>query len=326
MVKYTAKAIKELSGLGFRDTFGKEILEIRKIYPNTVVLAADLSDATRVTEFSKKYPNNYIQVGVAEQNMISIASGLALSGKMCFCASFATFATLRSCEQVRNDICYQNCNVKIVGIDSGLANGFLGVTHYGLEDIAIARSIPNLLVLSPSDCLSLAKLLWEIARYKGPVYLRLSGGKSIPVIYKEDREFKIGESVVLEEGKDISIFATGLMVSEALKAASILKKDRIYSKVIDVHTIKPIDTKAIIVAAKETELIVAVEEHNLTGGLGSAIAEVIADHGLSSRLLRIGLPDKFIHKYNSHKALLEKYGLVSKNIVKKIIEGLRKCY
>jgi len=326
LIKYRKDEIEELNRTGFRDTFGKGILEIGEVDPDVIVLAADLSDATRVTKFSESFTDRYVQLGIAEQNMLSVASGLSLSGKTCFCGSFATFLTLRGCEQIRNDICYQNCNVKIVGIDSGLANGFLGVTHYGLEDIAIARSIPNLLVLSPSDCLSLAKLLWEIARYKGPVYLRLSGGKSIPVIYKEDREFKIGESVVLEEGKDISIFATGLMVSEALKAASILKKDRIYSKVIDVHTIKPIDTKAIIEAAKETELIVAVEEHNLTGGLGSAIAEVIADHGLSSRLLRIGLPDKFIHKYNSHKALLEKYGLVSKNIVKKIIEGLRKCY
>lgn len=322
MAKYTTEVIKKLSELGFRDTFGREILEIGEMYPNTVVLAADLSDATRVTKFSEKFPNNFIQVGIAEQNMMSIASGLSLCGKMCFCATFAPFATLRCCEQVRNDISYQNRNVKIIAIDSGLATGYLGVSHYGLEDIAIMRSIPNLSVISPSDCLSLAKLLWKIVKYKGPVYVRLSGGKNIPIIYHEDYEFKIGESVTLSEGKDVSIFATGLMVSEALQASSILKKSSIEVRVIDVHTIKPIDIKTIKKASEETKLIVTVEEHNLIGGLGSAVAEVIAEQGTNSKLLRIGLPDKFIHKYNSHKALLEKYCLTSISIANKVIKNL----
>jgi len=322
VAKYTTEVIEKLSELGFRDTFGREILEIGEMYPNTVVLAADLSDATRVTKFSEKFPNNFIQVGIAEQNMMSIASGLSLNGKMCFCATFASFATLRCCEQVRNDICYQNRNVKIIGIDSGVATGYLGVTHYGLEDIAVMRGISNLTVISPSDCLSLAKLLWEIVKYEGPVYIRLSGGKNIPIIYHEDYEFKIGESVALTEGKDVSIFATGLMVSEALEAASILRKRGIEVKVIDIHTIKPLDIKAIKKAAEETKLIVTVEEHNLTGGLGSAVAEVIAEQGVSSKLVRIGLPDKFISKFGSHKALLKRYGLTCSNIADKAINNL----
>jgi len=321
LVKYSKKVIKELNEIGFRDTFGREIINIGKTYPNTVVIAADLSDATRVTKFSEKFPYNFIQVGIAEQNMISIASGLSLNGKMCFCTTFASFASLRCCEQVRDDICYQNTNVKIIGIDSGVSTGYLGITHYGLEDIAIMRSFANLTIISPCDCLSFAKLLWEETKHNGPAYIRLSGGKNIPIIYEKDYKFKIGKSVTLKEGKDITIIATGLMVSKALDASSILRTRGIEARVIDMHTIKPLDFAAIKKAAGETNLIVTVEEHVLTGGLGSAVAEVIAELDTNSRLIRIGLPDKFISKFGSHELLLKRYGLTGNNIADSIIKN-----
>ncbi|MHB1347368.1 MAG: transketolase family protein, partial [Candidatus Humimicrobiaceae bacterium] len=306
----------------FRDTFGKEILEIGTLYKNVAVVTADLSDATRVTEFSNKFPDNFFQVGIAEQNMVSVAAGLSLNGKKCFCTTFASFASLRCCEQVRNDICYQNLDVKIVGIDSGVSTGFLGVTHYGLEDIAIMRAFPNMVIVSPSDCLALAKLLWEVTEFTGPAYIRLSGGKDIPVIYEKDMEFKLGKSITLLEGGDVTIIATGLMVFESLKAAKALKEKGIHCTVIDMHTIRPLDKDAIKENAKKTGIIVTVEEHNITGGLGSAIAEVIAENGFSScRLFRLGLPDAFL-KVGSHKNLLERFGLNSTGISDKILTSL----
>ena len=324
MKNYNSNKIRLLNELGFRDTFGKEILDLRDAYQNIAVVAADLSDATRVTEFSKKFPHNFIQVGIAEQNMVSIAAGLSLNGKKCFCTTFASFATMRCCEQIRNDVCYQNLDVKIVGIDSGVSTGFLGVTHYGLEDIAIMRAFPNMVIISPSDCLALAKLLWEITEYPGPAYIRLSGGKDIPVIYPENQEFKLGKSITLLEGKDVTIIATGLMVFESLKAAKILKEKGIRSSVIDMHTLKPLDNDAIKKSAEKTRLMVTVEEHNITGGLGSAVAEIMAEKGFSSnKLVRIGLPDAFFKKVGSHKNLLERYGLNSTGISNTIINNLQ---
>lgn len=321
MNKYSKKDIKNLNSMGFRDTFGKELIEIAKVYPDIVVVASDLSDATRVTEFSKQFPRNFFQVGIAEQNMISIAAGLSLNGKICFCTTFASFAALRCCEQVRNDICYQNLNVKIIGIDSGVSTGYLGVTHYGLEDIAIERAFSNMTVISPSDCLQFARLLWKLVALSGPVYVRFTGGKNVPAIYDEDRQFNIGKAVILKEGDEVNLIATGLMVSEAVKASELLKGKGIGVGVIDMHTIKPLDAEAVRNAAKRARLSVTVEEHNITGGLGSAVAEVIAESGLNSRLVRLGLPDEFFN-VGSRDALLKRYGLSSENIADVILKNL----
>lgn len=307
----------EWAKLGHRDVFGKTLLDLGEQKPETVVLAADLADATRVSAFGKRFPDRFINVGIAEQNMVGVAAGLALGGKMVFAGTFSTFASMRVCEQIRDDLAYQDLPVKIVGIDSGLATGTLGVTHYGLEDIAVLRALPNMTVLVPSDGASLMKLVWVAAEHPGPVYIRLSGGKPTPIIYREERDFAIGGSCTLAEGRHVAVLATGLMVSRALEAANSLRGEGIRVRVIDMYSIKPIDTAAIQRAADETDLIVTAEEHCITGGLGGAVAEVLAERGNAPRLIRIGLPDEFPHAA-THETLLERYGLTGAHIAETI--------
>lgn len=319
MKEVNTENLQEWSKIGQRDVFGKTIIDIAQQLEEVVVLTADLSDATRVTAFSKIFPDRFINVGVAEQNMIGTAAGFALGGKIPFVTTFASFASLKVCEQVRDDLAYQNLSVKVVGIDTGVSTGYLGVTHYGWEDIAVLRGIPNMVILSPCDGLSVMKLVWAAAEHDGPVYLRLSGGKPIPIVYEEDRVFKIGESVTIRYGSDITLFATGLMVSQAMDAACKLHVEGIEARVVDMYCIKPIDEKPILAAADETGLIVAVEEHNKTGGLGSAIAEVLAEKGNTPKLIRIALSDQFCN-IASHRTLLERYGLTGEGIYKTVIK------
>jgi transketolase len=321
MMEVNTENLREWSKIGHRDVFGKTVIDIAQQREEVVVLTADLSDATRVTAFSKIFPDRFVNVGVAEQNMIGTAAGFALGGKIPFATTFASFASLRVCEQVRDDLAYQNLSVKVVGIDTGVSSGYLGVTHYGWEDIAVLRGIPNMVILSPCDGLSVMKLVWAAAEHDGPVYIRLSGGKPIPIVYKEDRVFNIGESVTVRCGSDIALFATGLMVYQAMDAARKLHDEGIEARVVDMYCIKPIDEKAILAAADETGLIVAVEEHNKTGGLGSAIAEVLAEKGNAPKLIRMALSDKFCN-IASHQTLLGQYGLTSEGIYKTVIKKM----
>lgn len=320
MMNINEANIKQWSDLGYRDSFGKAILDIGEKCPNVVVLAADLADACRVTAFSKKFPNRFFQVGIAEQNMVGIASGLALNGFVAFTTTFATFASLRSCEQLRTDVAYPKLNVKAIGIDCGVAVGTLGATHYAIEDIGTLRSMPNMIILCPADGLEVAKATWAAALYNGPVYIRLSGGKSAQSVYKEDYNFEIGKAVTLREGYDLTIIATGLMVSRSLRAADILLDKGIKARVINMHTIKPIDSEVIKKAANETKLIVTVEEHNIIGGLGSAIAEILSELGSRPRLIRVALPDEFVH-IGSHEEILDRHGLTYSKIAEKILQS-----
>lgn len=286
-----------------------------------VVLDADLSKATKTDIFKKKYPERFFNMGIAEANMMATAAGIATCGKVVFASTFAVFASERACEQIRNSICYPKLNVKIGATHAGISVGEDGASHQALEDIAIMRALPNMVVISPADAVETRHAVKAAIEHDGPVYIRL-GRPGVPVIYDESNyKFELGKSIVLRDGRDVTIIATGLMVHIVIEAADILKAEGISARVIDIHTIKPIDRELIIKAAKETGAIVTAEEHNIIGGLGGAVAEVLAENypvpvkfvGVNDRFGKSGKPEK----------LLEMYGLTAGNIVEKAKEALK---
>ena len=292
-----------------RESFGKALAELKD--ENIVVLDADLSSSTKTNLFQEKYPNRFIENGIAEADMIGTAAGLATCGKIPFAATFAAFATGRVYDQIRSSIAYPNLNVKIVGTHSGITVGEDGATHQMLEDINLMRGLPNMTVVSPSDDVSTKKLVKEIAKIDGPVYLRLSRMKT-PNIYTDDTEFKIGKGIEIGEGTDGTIFATGDILSEVLKAQEMLKDDDIDIRVVDMYSIKPIDRDLIVKCAKETGILFSAEDHNIIGGLGSAVAEVLCDE-CPKKLHRIGINDTF-GRSGTEKDLLKYYKLDAESI------------
>jgi transketolase len=303
-----------------RDAYGEAIVEIGKQNKNVVVLTADLMHSTKIEGFKKQFPERFFNFGMAEQNMMGVAAGLATCRKIPFVSTFACFASMRSCEQIRTDIAYPKLNVKIVVTHGGISMGAGGTTHHAIEDIAIMRSIANMLVIVPSDAIETEKAIKAATEYSGPVYIRL-GRDADPVINSEDYEYKIGKASVLREGKDAIVIAIGRMVAESLNAAAQLKEEGIEVGVINMHTIKPIDREAVIEAAKKTKLIVTAEEHNIIGGLGSAVTEVIAEGQRSCYVKRIGIPDIFV-AIGSYKDLLSKYKLNGNGIAEQIKKWL----
>lgn len=297
-----------------RDAYGDALKELGDTNNNVVVLDADLSGSTKTGVFKKSYPDRFINVGIAEQNLIGTAAGLAAAGKVPFASTFAMFASGRAFEIIRNSVCYPNLNVKIAATHAGLTVGEDGATHQALEDISIMRSLPNMVVLNPADAVETKQCIKVAAEYNGPVYIRLGRSKT-PVIFDESYKFEIGKGVELKEGSDVTIIATGIMVGKALEASEELEKSGINARVINISTIKPIDKDMIIKAAKETKGIVTVEEHSIIGGLGSAVAEVVSENN-PTKVLRIGTMDKFGESGDGND-LLEKYGLTVENIVKK---------
>ncbi|MDO8686460.1 MAG: transketolase family protein [Clostridiales bacterium] len=312
MFKITKQNIERWSQEGYRNTFGMAIVEIGKTNQDVVVLTADLAGTTRVIKFAENFPDRFFQAGIAEQNLIGMAAGLASCGKIPVVTTFATFASMRCCEQLRSDVAYTGFNVKVIGVDSGISMGTLGATHNAIEDMGIIRSIPNILILSPCDGLELVKAINAAIEQRGPVYVRMGGGKSLKPVYKENYEFNVGKAVTLREGKDGTIIATGTMVSKALEAADILSGDNISLRVINVHTIKPVDEDIIVKAANETKNIITIEEHSVIGGLGSAVADVMAQAGVGT-LIKIGLPDAF-GPIAPYQELLAYYGLTPEKI------------
>lgn len=297
-----------------RDAYGEALKELGGINKDIVVLDADLSGSTKTSVFAKEYPNRFFNVGIAEQNLMGVAAGLATAGKVPFASTFAMFATGRAFEIIRNSICYPKLNVKIAATHAGLTVGEDGATHQALEDISLMRSLPNMIVLSPADAIETKQCIAKAAEHNGPVYIRLGRAK-VPVIFDEDYVFEIGKGVELKEGTDITIIATGVMVEKALAAGERLSKDGISARVINMASIKPIDEDMIIKAAKETKGIVTVEEHSIIGGLGSAVAEVVSEKH-PTRVIRIGTMDTFGESGDGN-LLLEKYGLNVDNIVEK---------
>jgi len=294
-----------------REAYGSALAEFGGD-PRIVVLDSDLSKSTKTDTFKKVFPERFINMGIAEGNMMSVAAGLATTGKVVFASSFAMFAALRACEQVRNSICYPKLNVKIGASHAGLTVGEDGASHQSVEDIAIMRAIPNMMVINPSDATTMRAAVKAAIEIDGPVYLRL-GRLPVDVIYEEDVPFQIGKGIQIKEGNDVTIIATGMMVGIALTAVETLAAEGIQARMIDMHTIKPIDQEIILKAAKETGAIVTVEEHNVLGGLGGAVAEVVADL-FPVPVKRVGIQDVF-GKSGKPMLLLEKYGLTSATIV-----------
>ena len=304
-----------------REAYGKALAQFGDKY-DIVVLDADLSKSTKTDTFKKKFPERFINCGIAEASMVSTAAGLASCGKIVFASSFAMFAAGRAFEQVRNSICYPHLNVKIGATHAGISVGEDGATHQSVEDIALMRSIPGMVVISPADEVESIAAVEAAIKYDGPVYLRF-GRLGVPTINDEATyKFEIGKGVQLKDGSDVSIIANGIMVPEALEAAKILQEEGINARVINIHTIKPIDADIIIKAAKETGAIVTAEEHNVIGGLGSAVAEVLSENA-PAPLVRVGIQDKF-GKSGKPAALLEEYGLTAKNIAAKAKEAISK--
>ena len=308
--------MSEVKKIATRDSYGNALAELGKEYDNLVVLDADLSGATKTAVFKKAFPERHINCGIAEGNMIAVAAGLATTGKVPFASSFAMFAAGRAFEQVRNSVGYPHLNVKIGATHAGISVGEDGATHQCNEDIALMRTIPGMVILNPSDDVEAKAAVRAAYEHEGPVYLRF-GRLAVPVINdKEDYKFEIGKGIVLREGKDVTIVATGLEVAESLEAAEMLAADGIDAKVINIHTIKPLDEELIIAAAKETGKVVTVEEHSVIGGLGSAVCDALSAN-LPTPVLKIGMNDMY-GESGPAKVLLEKYELDAKGIYKKI--------
>lgn len=301
-----------------RQAYGEVLLELGENNDNIIVLDADLSKSTMTTHFAEKYPERFFNMGISEQNLFGVAAGLAHSGKTVFASTFAMFAAGRGFEIIRNSIGYTQANVKICATHAGITVGEDGGSHQAIEDIALMRTIPGMTVISPSDGMSARKLIREAASLVGPVYVRL-GRSAVPGIYEEDSDIKIGKGTCVKEGSDYTVIATGLMVNEAMMAAEALAEEGISLRVIDIHTIKPIDKEIIIKAAKETKGIVTAEEHSIFGGLGSAVSEVVVQN-CPVKMAFVGMQDTF-GESGKPAELLVKYGLTADNIVK-AVKGL----
>lgn len=300
-----------------RESFGKALVELGKENENVVVLTADLAGATKTSLFEKEFPDRFINVGIAEQNMIGISAGLATTGKIPFASTFAIFAAGRAYDQIRNSVAYPKLNVKICGTHAGVTVGEDGATHQMLEDLSLMRSIPNMIVLCPSDDVQTRWAIKEMAKVDGPVYIRLAR-VATPVIYNENQKFEIGKMVQIGDGTDATVFATGVEVAEALKAKEELEKENINIRVVDVHTIKPIDKEMIIKCAKETKKLITIEDHSIIGGLGTAVCEVLSEE-CPTKVVKMGMQDRF-GKSGKAEQLLKYFKLDSEAIINKVKE------
>ena len=300
-----------------RESFGKALVELGKENENVVVLTADLAGATKTSLFEKEFPDRFINVGIAEQNMIGISAGLATTGKIPFASTFAMFAAGRAYDQIRNSVAYPKLNVKICGTHAGVTVGEDGATHQMLEDLSLMRSIPNMTVLCTSDDVQTRWAIKEMAKIDGPVYIRLAR-VATPVIYNENQKFEIGKMVQIGDGTDATVFATGVEVAEALKAKEELEKENINIRVVDVHTIKPIDREMIIKCARETKKLITIEDHSIIGGLGTAVCEVLSEE-CPTKVVRMGMQDKF-GKSGKAEQLLKYFKLDSEAIIEKVKE------
>ncbi|MFH1715574.1 MAG: transketolase family protein [Elusimicrobiota bacterium] len=305
--------------------YGEALAELGKENNKIVVLSADVTASTMSNLFANAFPDRFFNVGVAEQNMIGISAGLSLMGLIPYACAYSIFTTGRPWDQIRNTVCYSNLNVKIVGTHSGIMVGPDGATHQALEDIAIMRAIPNMKIIVPCDYYESIKATKKISEISGPVFLRL-GRTAVPVMTNKDTEFEIGKMNIMREGSDVSIFACGVMVSEALRAAEILEHENIKAKVVNVHTIKPLDTQTLINTARETGAVVTAEEHQIIGGLGSAISEELA-RSFPAPMEMIGIKDVF-GESGEPDELLKVYGLTAEKIVasaKKAMSRKKQC-
>ena len=304
-----------------RDAYGDALVSLGKKRDDVVVLDADLSGSTKTSKFAKAFPDRFFNIGIAEQDMMGTAAGLAIGGKLPFVSTFAVFATGRAWEQVRQSICYPNLNVKIVASHSGVTVGEDGGSHQSVEDIAVMRVIPHMTVVVPADGPETLQAIEAVAEYKGPCYVRV-GRNKVPTLFGADYKFKIGKAHVFNEGKDAAIIATGIMVAEALGARDLLKAEGLDVGVIDMSTIKPLDADAVLAAAKRCGAIVTAEEHSIIGGLGGAVAEVLAESE-PVPMARVGIKDAF-GTSGDQESLLKHYGLSSGDLATTVKEVIKK--
>lgn len=314
--------MSDIKKVATRDSYGQALAELSVKYPNLVVLDADLSHATKTINFQQVAPERFINCGIAEANMIGVSAGLAACGYIPFASSFAMFVAGRAFEQIRNSVGYPHLNVKIGATHAGISVGEDGATHQCNEDIALMRTIPGMVIINPADDVETKAAVEAAILYKGPVYMRF--GRSACPVFNDvaSYKFELGKGIILKEGTHATVFATGLMVSEALHAAQILAELDIQIRVVNIHTIKPIDQELIIKCAKETQLLVTVEEHSVIGGLGSAVVDVLAEH-YPKKVVKIGVNDTFGHS-GPAPDLLKQFGLCAENIVKTVQENFSK--
>ncbi len=316
MIDFTSVNIRTWSRLGSCGAFGIAAMDLPDLDDKTVILTADLCTFSGLDRFKSKHPDRLYNIGIAEQNMLGIAAGLAKEGFTPFATTYATFASMRCADQIKVNMGYMKLPVKLVGLTAGYSVGVLGATHVSLEDIAVIRSMPNITILSPADCAATIKAVMAAARTGSPVYLRLSGTMINPVVYKEDFDFEIGKAITLRDGSDIAVIATGTMVYNALKTAEKLEEKGLSVKVVDMHTIKPLDAEA-IKSMCSAKLIVTVEEHSVHGGFGSAVAETLALEKARPPHLIIGVSGDYPHAA-SYPFLLDQAGLTPEKIALKI--------
>ncbi|WP_345812256.1 transketolase C-terminal domain-containing protein [Paraburkholderia sp. PREW-6R] len=319
MLEINASNARQWSRLGSRGVFGMAALSVGEKHDDLMVMSADLGNSSGLDRFKKAYPDKFLNIGIAEQNMIGVAAGLAKEGYNVFATSFAPFISMRAAEQIRMNLGYMEMNVKAVAIGSGVSMAFLGNSHYGIEDAAVMRSIPNMTVVCPADCAEIIKTVQAAAEFKGPMYIRLTGAVNNPQVYTEDYDFEIGRAITLKRGSDVTFIANGTMVYESLEAAKLLEAQGMSVGVINMHTIKPLDTAAIDAAMAASKVLVTVEEHSVIGGLGSAVAEYKASKRSAPPQLMLGLPDRF-DKAGEYRYLLEKHGLVAAKIAARVAQ------
>lgn len=300
-----------MANIATRDAYGQALAELGALNDKVVVLDADLSKSTKTNDFKKVFPERFFNMGIAEQNLLGTAAGFAAAGKIPFASSFAVFAVGRAYDQIRNSIAYPKLNVKIAATHAGLTVGEDGGSHQMLEDLALMRALPNMTVIVPADGVETKQAIMAAAAYEGPVYIRL-GRPKVPVLFDDDYKFEIGKGVIVREGADVTLVATGIMVSKAVEAAEILAADGVSAAVVNISTIKPLDNKLLIEMAQQTGAVVTCEEHTILGGLGSAVAEVLVEN-CPVPMARIGVADSF-GESGLPDQLLEKYGLTAAHI------------
>ena len=318
-MKINEAGMKIWSKIGSRAAFGMAAVELGKTIDDIMVLTADVSTSAGLDRFRKTFPDKFLDIGIAEQNMIGVATGLASEGFKVITTTFAPFQTMRCCEQIRVNLGYMKQNVCMVGLASGVVLGTLGYTHCCFEDVGVLRSIPGITIVSPADCGETVKATLAAVNHHESIYIRLTGGAANPPVYKDDYDFEIGKAITLREGSDITIIAAGTMVHKSLEAADALNEHGISASVVNMHTITPLDTTVIDRACESSRMIVTVEEHSIIGGLGSAVAEHKSKLINSPPQLTLGLPDRY-GKTGEYNDLLESFGLTPNRIAEKIVK------
>lgn len=320
-MEFNKRDLRTFSMLGSRRAFFLKLTELAAKSDDVVILSADVSRSNGLDKFSAEYPDKFFNIGIAEQNMIGIAAGMAKTGLNVFATTFSIFLTTRCLDQIRMNLGYMKFPIKLVGRGSGICLAMNGPTHFSVEDISVMRSIPNMNIVAPADALEAMKLAEAAVNFNKPLYIRLNDSVNVPIIYKEDYNFEIGKGIILQEGADVAIFSTGTMVAPALKAAKLLADENISVAVVNLHTIKPLDTEIIDKVSDGKKFLVTVEEHGKIGGFSSAVADYISEKKSSPQLLKIGLPDEFC-KAAEYNFLLDKYGLTAEKIAESIRRNL----